>query len=78
MPANHNLADVLALGLLEVPCGARVRPEDLPGPSAMRRTRAHRAFRLTDGLWHYFRHTDAQKARQADEDFNKGMLAVGR
>lgn len=68
---NHNLADILALGLSELP----VEPtNDLPGPAYMRRLRAHGAFRLTDGLWHYFRYLDADKALQADLDFDRPMM----
>jgi hypothetical protein len=69
---THQLLNVLALGLAEIDAEPT---SDLPGPGRMRSLRAHRAFRLPDGLWHYFRHSDVEKARQADAEFSLGMLA---
>lgn len=68
---THTLQSILALGLSEVATNPTV---DLPGPSLMRRVQAHRAYRLADGLWHYFRFTDVLQASKEDADFNKPML----
>lgn len=68
---NHKLTDILALGLSEV---AAEPTRDLPTIGRMRHLRAHRAFRLEDDLWHYFRYVDAEKARQADLDFDRPMM----
>ena len=48
----------------------------MPSYGFMAKHRAHGAFRLTDGLWHYFRYADPVKAAARDAEYNESMLPV--
>lgn len=61
---THALEDIVARGLTPMDLPATVA---MPGMGFMVRHRAHHAFRLTDGQWHYFRWTDEKRAQDADE-----------
>lgn len=46
----------------------------MPGIGFVIRNKVHRVFRLTDGLWHYFRFTDPHKAEERDAEYSQPML----
>lgn len=69
---HHRLADVLALGLVEM--STPPAQEAQPGFGLLQRYKVHHSFRLTDGLWHLFRYADAKKATERDVMLPGSML----
>src|SRR5215472_17101445 len=62
-PICYDLSDVLANGLREMD----IAPTKFIPTFVERQTKhIHACYRLTDGLWHHFRWTNAAKARECD------------
>jgi len=72
VPYTHKLADMLASGLVEMNLPAQ---SQMPGIGFLTRHRAHCAIRLTDGLWHCFRYSDVEKAKEVDTNATGGILS---
>jgi hypothetical protein len=48
--------------------------KDMPTLGTKQRIKFHFSYRVTDGLWHYYRHTDAAKAASIDAELNAPVL----
>jgi hypothetical protein len=48
--------------------------KDMPTLGAKQRLKFHFSLRQTDGLWHYYRHTDQTKAASVDAEMDGPML----
>lgn len=67
---THNLADVLAEGYTEIDAV----PHATLSLGYLIKQKAHCAFRLDDGLWHYFRFSDVTKAKEMDAAMRGPLL----
>jgi hypothetical protein len=67
---THSEKTIASAGYIEV----GEPSEGLPSVSRMSRIKAHTAFRLNDGLWHFYRHTDPTLAAVADAEMDAPML----
>ena len=70
---NHDITDVLATGFEEMPIEPTLV---MPGLGFCLKHKVHKAFRCTDGLWHYFRYADAKQAAERDLAMTGPMLPI--
>ena len=50
--------------------------KEMPTLAAIQRHKVHRAIRLHDELWHYYRYADAQKAQERDRELDAPLMRV--
>lgn len=68
---NHELSEVLERGFAEMD----IPPTELiPSLAECQHKKIHSYWRLTDGLWHRFRHTDPELSAKKDEMLTRGLL----